>query len=370
MKLFEENENKDVHIYMDDSTGKYYYFDGEKLILLGSKPQIGDKGNSELQQKEEEEREKQIEQEQEEDDEAGGEEEGSSESGKSGTPNKPDKSNKKGNDGEPNDEGDEDGDDSEKKTKDSKPGSGAGKGGKKETSDEKLKRLQRIHDKLNDANMGADISHEATDKVTNEKKLKELRKKQLEASKNIQKYKNNPGLTRFKESLQGFIKKEVGEVKNSSWSKINKKYAGTGVIKPGVSKHASGKIPVINVYYDRSGSWDASMTSVGDMAISTLNNYVRQGKLKIYLYYFNTRIMTTDPGRGSGGTAGTPILQHIKETKPDNVIVMTDDDIRDCKEIVTVPGAVWLLFIENSISKNLQDSLKGKKLTKSFELKV
>lgn len=340
VKLFEEA--KDVHIYMDDSTGKYYYFDGKKLILLGSKPQIGDRGNSALQDKEEEERQKQIEKEREEE-------------------------------GEDSDDSDDLSDNTNDDTADSSSEGGNEKGHSKkggESETERLKRLQRIQDKLDDVEMGADISHEATDKVTQEKRLKELRKKQIEASKNVQKYKNNPGLLKFRESLNKFIKKEVGEVKDAKWSKINKKYAGTGTIKPGISKHASGKIPVINVYYDRSGSWDASMTAVGDSAISTLNNYVRQGKLKIYLYYFNTQIMTTDPGEGSGGTRGTPILEHIKQTKPDNVVVMTDSDISDCRETVTVPGAVWLLFIKDQISENLQEHLKGKKLTRSFELIV
>lgn len=348
MILFEDNN--DVHIYMDDSTGKYYYYNGEKLILLGSKPQIGDRGNNAIQDREEEERRKQIEKE---------EEEGEVDAGQGSG----------GGSGEDSDEGSE-GDESQDGEKSTGGGSNSGEeGGAGESEKERLKRLQRIQDKLNDAEIGADISYEATDKVDREKKLKELRKKQIEASKNVQKYKNNPGLVKFRESLNKFIKNEVGEVKEKKWSRINKKYAGTGTIKPGISKHASGKIPLINVYYDRSGSWDASMTAVGDSAISTLSNYVRKGQIKIHIYYFNTEIHTTDPG-GSGGTRGTPILNHIKETRPDNVIVMTDDDIRDCSEVVTVPGAVWLLFVKDQISENLQEHLKGKKLTRSFELIV
>lgn len=298
MILFEDT--KDVHIYIDDATGNYYYYDGSNLVLMGKKPQIGDRGNKDFQDKEEEERNKKIDQEK------------------------------------------EDGDD-------------------EEPLDDNDARLKRIKDLLNDKNTSDKISREAEDKVDKEKRAK--------ASKELNKYKNSP-LNKFKDSLQSFIKKEIGEVKSSSWSKINKKYAGTGTIKAGTSKHASGKIPLINVYFDRSGSWDAAKTKVGEQAIATLNNYVRQHKLKIDLYYFNNDVFTNDrDGEGWGGTDPVPVMNHINATKPDNVIIMTDSDFDwyDDFPSATVPGAVWMLF-KGGVSKKLQERLKGKKLTKSFEL--
>ena len=316
----------DIHIYMDDSTGKYYIFDGKRLVLIGEKPQIGDKGNEDIQKQEEQERKKQIEKEKEEEKENQGEADGSSPGDSTGG------------DGSSNSDGDE----------------------------EELKRLERIKNKFNDDSIGDKIKDEAESKVTAEK----LRK----AAKEISKYNNSP-LKKFKESLQGFIKKEIGEVKDKSWGKINKKYAGTGTIKPGTSKHASGKVPVVNVYFDRSGSWDAAKTNVGMQAISTLNNYVRQKKLKVNIFYFNNDILDSDysDGMGRGGTNPEPVMQHILATKPDNVIVMTDEDFDSYQYYdvpftpATVPGAVWLLF-KGGVSKELQNRLKGKKLTKSFIL--
>ena len=260
------------------------------------------------------------------------------------------------------DKGDEDiqkaEDEERKKTIEKEKAEDAEKGiSSDDEKDDTEERLKRIKDILNDKSTAEKITGEAEDIVNKEKLAK--------AARDLNRYNSSP-LKKFKESLQGFIKKEIGEEKNKSWSKINKKYAGTGTIKAGVSKHASGKIPLINVYFDRSGSWDSSKTKVGEQAIATLNNYVRQHKLKIDLYYFNTEIHSEDPG-GRGGTRGTPILEHIKNTKPDNVIVMTDDDIRDCAETVTVPGGVWLLF-KGGVSENLKEHLKGKKLTKSFNL--
>lgn len=317
MKLFEET--KDVHIYMDDSTGKYYYFNGKKLVLLGSKPQIGDTGSDDFQRKEEEERKKQIEKEREEDRRERDEFSPPSTSGDSSS---------------------EDGEEDE---------------------DARLKRLNRIKDLLNDKDTASRISGEAEDKVDKERMAK--------ATRDLRKY-SNSALSKFKESLQGFIKKEIGEVKNSSWAKINKKYAGTGTIKPGTSKHATGKVPLINVYFDRSGSWDSEKTKVGEQAIGTLNNYVRQGKLKIDLYYFNNDVFSNDrSGNGWGGTNPVPVMNHINATKPDNVIIMTDSDFDwyDDFPSATVPGGVWMLF-KGGVSRKLQERLKGKKLTKSFEL--
>ena len=172
---------------------------------------------------------------------------------------------------------------------------------------------------------------------------------------------------------------------------MNKKYAGTGVIKPGVKKHGNGKVPVINVYFDKSGSWDASKTKIGEQALGTLNNYVRQGKIKVNVYYFNNDVFTgtrafnndsgkwewfdrhdTVDGQGWGGTEPGPVIKHIQTSKPDNVIVMTDDDFDwtsdgEWNGSAEVPGAVWMLFRGGKSSK-LPQHLKGKKQTKQFEL--
>ena len=339
--ILHENDNVDVHIYMDDKTGNYYYFDGEKLVLMGSKPSIGDKGNQEFQDEEEEERQKQAAKEK-------------AEEAEENNPEIDDDSND-------SDDSDDDSDDSNDST-----GQGSGSPSKEKTdSDAEFKRLKRIKDKFNDKETAMKVSDEAESKVNKEKMTK--------AAKDAAKYRNS-GIVKFKESLNGFIKKEIGEVKEKSWSKINKKYAGTGTIKAGTSKHASGKIPVINVYFDRSGSWDADKTKVGEQAIASLNDYVRQHKLKINLFYFNYEVFNSDVpgGRGYGGTYPGPVMNHINATKPDNVIIMTDGDFDGTKDdekfpYATVPGGVWMLF-KDEVSTELQKKLKGKKLTKSFML--
>ena len=75
----------------------------------------------------------------------------------------------------------------------------------------------------------------------------------------------------------------------------------------------------------------------------------------------------SDPDTVGGGTEGTPIMDHIERTKPDNVIIMTDDDINDIESPVTVPGAVWLLF-KGGISNNLIENIHGQTETKVYEI--
>lgn len=201
---------------------------------------------------------------------------------------------------------------------------------------------------------------------TDEKIEQELAAKR---AKDAARYKDSP-MSRFTDSLNQFIKKEVATGRGPSWSRINKKYIGTGLLKAGSSRLASGHIPLINVYFDRSGSWDSNKTVKGAQAIATLNKYVNRGEIKINLYYFSNNIHSNEQDALSeGGTKGQPILNHIQATKPDNVIILTDSDISDCRTDVTVPGAVWMLFYDGR-SENLINHLHGKRLTKYFDIEV
>ena len=192
-----------------------------------------------------------------------------------------------------------------------------------------------------------------------------LKEKAVKASKLAKQYRDSP-LTKFTESLTKFIRDELARGRQDSWSHINKKYVYSGLLRPGSTWQGKNKVPLINVYFDRSKSWTPEKSEKGAQAIATLNRYVTRGEIKLKLYYFNTRIMNTDPG-GEGGTSGQPIMDHIQQTKPNNVIILTDDDIDDITTDVSVPGAVWMLFYKGR-SRNLIEHLHGKKLTKYFDI--
>lgn len=242
-----------------------------------------------------------------------------------------------------------------------KGGPGSSSGDKKvfDTPEEQIKDSERIKE----------IKRLLSDLVTQEKALDESRvavsrDRVARAAKDASRYRSSP-LTKFTESLNKFIRDSIARGRNDSWAHINKKYVNSGLLKPGQSYSSRGNIPLINVYFDRSGSWDKSKTAKGQEAIATLNRYVTRGEIKLKLYYFAEKVMDVDIN--GGRTNGQPILDHIQQTKPNNVIILTDSDIRDCRDPVQVPGAVWFLFYQGR-SQNLVDHLSGRQLTREFEV--
>ena len=233
-------------------------------------------------------------------------------------------------------------------------------------SPEEQQEAKELQDRVNDLKKALKDLKNSIMEETEEAKDKEAIAKRAQ---DLAKYKETP-LSRFADSLNNFIKNEVATGRGKSWSRINKKYSGTGLIRAGTSRLASDKVPLINVYFDRSGSWNAQKSAKGAQAIATLNKYVTRGQIKINLYYFSNNVHSIEQqALNEGGTNGQPILDHIEATKPDNVIILTDSDIDDCRSYVTVPGGVWMLFYEGR-SQNLMDHLKGRKLTKYFDIPI
>lgn len=224
------------------------------------------------------------------------------------------------------------------------------------------KRVEELKDIMKDALDSSEINYE---NIRN--KRKPNKKKQ---DKEIAKYNADP-LKQFEISLNSFIKTQIATGAGSSWSKFSKKYDGSGILRPGSTRRALNKIPLINVYFDRSGSWNTQKTESGYQTIAKLNQYVKRGLLKINLYYFSDAVYTDEQRaiRGGRTTEGLPIIQHINETHPDNVIILTDSDIdaKDPLPNTKVPGGVWLLFYDGR-SQNLIDHLSGRKLTRYFDI--
>lgn len=218
-------------------------------------------------------------------------------------------------------------------------------------------RIEEIKDLLNSPAMKDAITGEAT--------AAKIREKERIAQANAARYENSP-IQRFKYSLNKFIKNELAFTREGTWKKFNKTYANSPIIRRGVASMESQNKPSINVYFDHSGSWDLEKIKVGMDAIGILNNYVRRGEILIRIYYFGNRV-SENPNDTGGGTEGTPILEHIQQTKPKNVIIMTDSDINDCEYTVKVPGAVWFLF-KGGVSENIMSAVKGMRQNQAFYL--
>ena len=190
-----------------------------------------------------------------------------------------------------------------------------------------------------------------------------IKQKQAKASAADARYRGS-GLRQFTLSLNRYIKNEIESGEDLSYKKPNASYSRTKFLIPSMTQ-IEGPIPLINVYHDVSGSFsDEAKTAAAMQAIATLNKYVREGKVKIKYYYFADRVSSNRNNAG-GGTEGTPIIEHIESTKPQNVIVITDSDINDISRDCIVPGAVWMLFY-GSRSDNLINHLKGRKETRWY----
>ncbi len=194
-----------------------------------------------------------------------------------------------------------------------------------------------------------------------------IRKEKIQAVKDKE-YRNiTSSLNKFRMNFQRFIKDQIDYFRGDTWNRPNKNYAGTGIIMPGKTMYAPGKIPTINVYWDVSGSFDNPAKTQGAKdAIGTVNQYVKKGDIKVNIFYFAERVSNKASSAG-GGTDGDAVLDHIEETKPTNVIVITDSDVNNAKDHnpVTVPGAVWMLFYDEEADE-FAKVLRGKAQTKEY----
>ena len=239
------------------------------------------------------------------------------------------------------------------------PGDDKGSIEKKEI--EIQRKVNKIREIFGSVEVANDIMRETDRKVSQSRKEKRRGEKEAKDKEKLANMSDSEVISLLKHSLNQTLKSEINEVEEQSWSKINKKAYGAGILKKGTRISEKIDIPSINVYFDRSASWGPEESNFGYQVVESIMYLQKKGLLKIRLYYFNTQIMDSDPGYGSGGTRGTPILEHITQTKPDNVLIMTDSDITDCRQTAVVPGAVWLLF-KGSISENLREHIKGKRL--------
>ena len=224
-------------------------------------------------------------------------------------------------------------------------------------------RIERIKKNLADVELQRKIIDETQRQVFTERELEADRKLRKE-------YMRNPR-QQFLDSIERFIRREVADQRGPTWRRPDKRFAPeTNIIHKGRAIRHDIPIPLLAVYFDRSSSWDESKIKVGQEAISNLNRFVRQNRLKIKIYYFGDRV-SSDPEDVGGCTSATQkILDHIEQIKADNVLIMTDSDMDGQGAFtrpVTVKGGVWFLF-KGGRCDRITHYLHGKKLTKEFNL--
>jgi hypothetical protein len=253
------------------------------------------------------------------------------------------------------------------------------------TSDEERKiKAQEIKADIENKQTQAELSAEDVAKIRAETQAIKAREK--ENAKYQQRARGSfKGFQDFINSLYRAIALQVttSEEHDDTWSVINRRYSGTGVLQQGqrISELPNKKIPIIDFYFDQSGSWDEDDIKVGEKAVAALAEMEEKGQIKINIYYFSNHVFTdAASARNEGGTmAWNDIVKNVIATQATNVIIMTDSDMETRWDYAgywsgneskpaayTVPGYVWYLWRNGSNAPRLPRDLKGRGGTQQF----
>jgi hypothetical protein len=244
------------------------------------------------------------------------------------------------------------------------------------SDEERARQVKQIKDAMADAATSAELSAEDVEQIRADKQAV------INNKKEIDKY-----ATRSRSSFSGFeafitslrralaLQVESEKTKAGSWSAINRRFDGTSVVKPGIKKKTlpSTKVPVIDFYFDCSGSWTDYDLQKGDDALSKLAQLERDGEIKINVFYFadNVYADVNSPRREGGTSAWNRIIDNIVLTKATNVVIMTDSDMEwQCSDPphrgYKVSGVVWFLWKNGVNAQKLPHLLQGKSGTLQF----
>jgi hypothetical protein len=253
------------------------------------------------------------------------------------------------------------------------------------TSDEERKtKAQEIKADLENRQTQAELSAEDVARIRAE--TQEIKAREKEKAKYQKRGRGSfKGFQDFLSSLYRAIALQVHveETRDDTWSAINRRYSGTGVLQQGkkINELPNKKIPVIDFYFDQSGSWDESDIEVGKKAVEALVDMEEKGQIKINIYYFANHVHTdAESARNEGGTwAWDEIVKNVITTQATNVIIMTDSDMEDRYDYngywygrqgkpasYTVPGYVWYLWRYGDNAPRLPRDLKGRGGTQQF----
>jgi hypothetical protein len=155
-----------------------------------------------------------------------------------------------------------------------------------------------------------------------------------------------------------------------SYDEINAEYESEdAIMKADIVKELPSEAkPIIDVFFDQSGSWDKKDVKVGRKAIKSVKTFEDQGDIVLNLRFFDDVVTADeeDPRLGEGGTGAWPyILQEIKANGAKNVVIMTDRDMdghaRWLGQTCKVEGCVWWIWKNGESAPNCKKHLIGEK---------
>lgn len=223
-------------------------------------------------------------------------------------------------------------------------------------------RAKKIQDMFNDLEEQRRIFDEANAAIRKEQRA--------QGDKEAERLRGDP-LHQFNLHLNSFIKRQTANKRISDYKYFNPlshRVGGGGFVLAGRGKDPVKFIPKINVYWDVSWSFsDPAKTEAARQAINTLNRYAVKGQIKVNIFYHGDKVSTIKSEVENTGNNGNAVADHISETRPDNVIIITDGDLDWTNHSATVPGAVWMLFY-GARSNGLIRNVKGKSDNQYFDI--
>ena len=238
------------------------------------------------------------------------------------------------------------------------------------SQEDRDQQVKKISDVMSDTGTAAELSAEDVEQIRADKQAIINNKREIDkyASRSRSSFK---GFEDFVVSLRKALAMQVEseKAKVGSWTAINRRHDGTDVIKPGIKYRdiPNARVPVIDFYFDCSGSWTDKDLLKGDEALSKLAQLEKDGEIKINIFYFaNTVHNTPEPARSEGGTyAWNHIIDNIVLTRATNVVIMTDSDMEYwCSNPphkgYKVSGFVWFLWKNGDNAPNLPRLLQGR----------
>ena len=218
--------------------------------------------------------------------------------------------------------------------------------------DDLADRKAKIKDWSNNPLTAQELNAEDNVELQKEIQAKKAREKE------INKYRNFKSLDDLKLNLYNAVKFQVDIIRKEyqSYDEINPEYESEDIVMRAdiVKDLPDEAIPIIDVYFDVSGSWTNDHIEVGKRAVASIKEFEDKGEIKINLFYFANTIGTTieeAQSRGLGTRAWRQILQNIKRTRASNVLIMTDGDMDDWGDegakggpTCRVDGCVWFLW--------------------------
>ena len=238
--------------------------------------------------------------------------------------------------------------------------------GDDETEEEKAARIR--DELLNDAEeILADIKKDADDrKIRAAQKAKRDELSKLKKAAQDKKDNTILNIADFEQDLVKSIKDQLKMARNSedTFQKPNATYAGTKYVMPAQKIFEKKLKPIINIYFDVSGSISDSALNRAIKALSQLDLLVKKKLVEFRIYYFADNV-TPNREEAEGSTEAFPvILEHLKTTRANNAIIITDDDFdyqsdwTKCSP-VTLKGCIWWMWHGNDIAVEARKYIKG-----------